>query len=754
MSNRIKLPNFLVPGINSCKSNADIICEFLSFIYKTVNNRSNKKFDFYMLHEITGLPLFVCEKVFTFFQTIQCDGNLYLKEAEFVNGVYGILFGTLENKVIDCFEIFDFDKDGIIHKNDVSLLLYQFHLQNNTDHKIGLLDKVVNDFFINNNEGMNKEEFISKCQKDNCDIALLLIVFMKEFGSFFSEKEVNFYSKLCSKKQSKLLLAPSQHESIKNSKVYHPTKALLDYLDNIELKISKNENEFENSLSYIESVNEDNSDGDSALSDEEPLLELHNFELDLQQAIQTSFNESKNVDICSVNIMKSESFINTKEDFRNKTKGSDNTQWLSTSVMTNSISYSRDNTLMSMNGINTTTITTKHCNPLSKQESILKQNELICYKIKDNVPQIKYKLKIIGKFLFFFRSVNESFTFTKMLPISALFCKVTNYSKEKIYFSLYSTMHHQINNVDFLALNKNHWDTFISIFRTKNNKQRIIDHFEIKKVLGKGKFGRIFLAQNKSNHCFYAIKEIEKASKEEEYKVSKWEYAITKLLINLNHDNIIKGYSIYESVHKLYFVYEYIEGKDLREEFKQERNIQNIYKTIHELFNGIEFLHKYGIVHRDLKITNVLMMNNQNQNMKVPKIIDFGLSRIISVKDKSTDPYGSLCFQSPEVLLNIPHNSKVDIWAMGIIIFYLLYNELPFGDKSKKHIREFIIQDRIPFIVEQHDYVSVSNNLSINNDNILIERKLRLLIKVCLEHNIRSRSSAQMILQQFFYVNN
>jgi serine/threonine protein kinase len=106
------------------------------------------------------------------------------------------------------------------------------------------------------------------------------------------------------------------------------------------------------------------------------------------------------------------------------------------------------------------------------------------------------------------------------------------------------------------------------------------------------------------------------------------------------------------------------------------------------------------------------------------------------------------------VLLNIPHNSKVDIWAMGIIIFYLLYSELPFGDKSKKHIREFIIKDRIPFIVEQHDYVSLSNSLSINNDDIVIERKLRLLIKLCLEHNVRSRSSAQMILQQFFYVNN
>lgn len=101
---------------------------------------------------------------------------------------------------------------------------------------------------------------------------------------------------------------------------------------------------------------------------------------------------------------------------------------------------------------------------------------------------------------------------------------------------------------------------------------------------------------------------------------------------------------------------------------------------IHQIASGIKYLHQYGIVHRDLKPENI-MLTEPNDNGRI-KIMDFGLSKIMGPHEKANDGFGTINFVAPEVLLRNPNNKSVDIWSIGIILYYLLSGQLPFDDPS------------------------------------------------------------------------
>ena len=90
----------------------------------------------------------------------------------------------------------------------------------------------------------------------------------------------------------------------------------------------------------------------------------------------------------------------------------------------------------------------------------------------------------------------------------------------------------------------------------------------------------------------------------------------------------------------------------------------------------MRYLHSFGIVHRDLKLENI-MMNNQTDSA-IPKIVDFGLSKIIGPKQTATEPFGTLGYVAPEVLKKQPYSFSCDVWGIGCILYALLSGALPF----------------------------------------------------------------------------
>ena len=152
---------------------------------------------------------------------------------------------------------------------------------------------------------------------------------------------------------------------------------------------------------------------------------------------------------------------------------------------------------------------------------------------------------------------------------------------------------------------------------------------------------------------------------------------------------------------------------------------------MNQIANGVKYLHKYGIVHRDLKPDNIMV--TQQNNIDIIKIMDFGLSKIISSHEKVVDGYGTLSYVAPEVLLRTPYNKEVDIWSLGIILFYMLTGHLPFKGNSKVIIADKIVNDDLEF--DEDEWENKSKNAKKLIANCLIkEPEDRITIDEFINH--------------------
>ncbi len=124
----------------------------------------------------------------------------------------------------------------------------------------------------------------------------------------------------------------------------------------------------------------------------------------------------------------------------------------------------------------------------------------------------------------------------------------------------------------------------------------------------------------------------------------------------------------------------------------------------HQLATALYYLHSFGIAHRDLKPENILIASDTDT--AECKIVDFGLSKIIGPNETSLDPFGTLSYVAPEVLLQKPYGKEVDIWSLGIITYLLLSRVLPFDDDDDKEIARQTIQDHPDFSFHPWEKVS------------------------------------------------
>jgi len=115
----------------------------------------------------------------------------------------------------------------------------------------------------------------------------------------------------------------------------------------------------------------------------------------------------------------------------------------------------------------------------------------------------------------------------------------------------------------------------------------------------------------------------------------------------------------------------------------------------HEIGTAIYYLHNFGIAHRDLKPENILMTTGDDDAH--PKLVDFWLSKIIGPGETCNDPFGTLSYVAPEVLLQKPYDKMVDLWSLGIIVYLLLSGTLPFDDDDDREIARQTIHDEVDF---------------------------------------------------------
>jgi serine/threonine protein kinase len=126
-------------------------------------------------------------------------------------------------------------------------------------------------------------------------------------------------------------------------------------------------------------------------------------------------------------------------------------------------------------------------------------------------------------------------------------------------------------------------------------------------------------------------------------------------------------------------------GKDMFDYLQQRTFMvgeQRVKELALQIAEAINYLHNYGIVHRDIKLENIMMSDESNES--VAKLADFGLSKIMGLSEKADEPFGTLGYVAPEVLKKEPYSFSCDLWSFGCILYSLLSGSLPFDDENPK----------------------------------------------------------------------
>ena len=420
---------------------------------------------------------------------------------------------------------------------------------------------------------------------------------------------------------------------------------------------------------------------------------------------------------------------------------------------------------------------TTNFNGLKRTTTKMKNKiELVLYKKKEGKKTNKeVKLLLCGHYIFYYINNRGNFLYKKVIPISSLFISKTK-KDNTINISLLSYLHNLEMIKDFCCEKLEEDNKFY--FKLKRNKmfRDMKKEYYFKAKVGEGKFGQVILAERNIDKKLLAIKAVQKGYQSiEEYKINRWEIDIFKLLQNVKHHNVIKCIDLYEYECQIFFVYEFIASGDLRKIskelklFPQYYTLNTILKLSMQMIEGIKVLHKYGIIHRDIKTTNMVIdiessdpdnqMNSgfetdmSNIGNSTLKIIDFGLSRILGKFELSNDPYGSLCFKAPELIEHLPYDFKVDIWAIGVTIYYLVYKELPYEKGSKEEIKYNIVHEEVPFhrniFINNFEYYDATTKLEHINSNELKSSILFSILRDCLEKNPDNRLSVDQLSEKY-----
>ena len=227
----------------------------------------------------------------------------------------------------------------------------------------------------------------------------------------------------------------------------------------------------------------------------------------------------------------------------------------------------------------------------------------------------------------------------------------------------------------------------------------MLDDYILTKLLGKGTFGEVFLTTKKNSNLSYATKRMERDLAEHP-QYCKYFVNEVSILRNVYHKNIVKIIDLKKTKNHYYIIMELCNGGSLKDNLEKYMKIHNkpfpekiVQHVMRQIVSAINYLHGLKIVHRDLKLDNILVnysseedKNNINLLNAEVKIVDFGFATHISNVSLLTSAVGSPFNMDPRILKKYSshakcpqgYDEKADIWSLGTLCYHLLIGENAF----------------------------------------------------------------------------
>ncbi|KAM5336350.1 myosin light chain kinase, smooth muscle isoform 1-T2 [Glossophaga mutica] len=264
---------------------------------------------------------------------------------------------------------------------------------------------------------------------------------------------------------------------------------------------------------------------------------------------------------------------------------------------------------------------------------------------------------------------------------------------------------------------------------TVSTDRKVSDVYDIEERLGSGKFGQVFRLVEKKTGKIWAGKFFKAYSAKEKENIRE-EISIMNCL---HHRKLVQCVDAFEDKANIVMVLEIVSGGELFERIIDEDfelTERECIKYMRQISEGVEYIHKQGIVHLDLKPENIMCVNKTGTRIK---LIDFGLARRLENAGSLKVLFGTPEFVAPEVINYEPIGYATDMWSIGVICYILVSGLSPFmGDNDNETLAN-VTSATWDFDDEAFDEISDDAKDFISN-LLKKDMKSRLNCTQCLQH--------------------
>ncbi|KAA8527500.1 hypothetical protein F0562_034785 [Nyssa sinensis] len=241
-----------------------------------------------------------------------------------------------------------------------------------------------------------------------------------------------------------------------------------------------------------------------------------------------------------------------------------------------------------------------------------------------------------------------------------------------------------------------------------------MNHYHIYEAIGRGKYSTVYKGRKKKTIEYFAIKSVDKPQKSKVLQE-------VRILHTLDHPNVLKFHSWYETSAHLWLVLEYCVGGDLMTLLQQDCRLpeDSIHDLARDLVRALQFLHSKAIIYCDLKPSNILLDENGRT-----KLCDFGLARKLSDISKTPSSLlpqakrGTPCYMAPELFQDGGvHSYASDFWALGCVLYECYAGRPPFVGKEFTQLVKSILSDPTPSLPDapSRSFANLINSLLVKD---------------------------------------